>query len=78
MCLNYLSKWKIGKNFINGYIRVTSRANWEAKPKTLPGRWTSVNKSFSPRSSAINAFLKAVSACTAEKQGNNSKRETFL
>lgn len=63
---------------VDEYIRITSRANWAAKLRSMTVEPLSVSRLFSSGSSAVNKFSKVVIACKAEKQGNNSKNEILL
>lgn len=62
-----LSKWKGGKNLINGYIRITSSANLAAKLRSMIDALLSGSSSFFSGSSLANKLSKVVIACKAEK-----------
>lgn len=60
------------------YVRITSRANWAAKLRSMTGESLSASSSFSSGPSGINNFSNVVIACKAEKEGNNLKNEILL
>lgn len=60
------------------YIRITSKANWAAKLRSMTGDSLSRSSSFSSGTSGISNFSNVVIARKAEKEGNNLKNEILL
>lgn len=84
LCLNgdaairCFSKSKGGKNLKNGFLRITSSANWAAILRSMIDVLLSLSILYRIPSPGVIKLSKVTIACKAGKQENNSKNEILL